>query len=125
NRHYGIFKKRLVRNDKHEIIGWYLYFIKPSGVAEVAQLVTTHEFADAVLNNLFYHAKQHGAIAVTGQVDPALINNLSDQHCIFHPIRNGWVMLHSRNPEILQVINAGKAFLSRLESEWWISSILG
>lgn len=125
NRRYGALHKRVVRGSQGRIIGWYLYFIKPSGIAEVAQLVATANSADAVLDSLFYHAQRQGAIAVTGQVDPPLLNSLSDKFCVFHPIRDGWVMLHSRHPEILQTINAGKAFLSRLESEWWISSILG
>ncbi|MGH8371278.1 MAG: hypothetical protein ACRETO_00920 [Gammaproteobacteria bacterium] len=125
NTRYGIFQRRQVLNGEKEIIGWYVYFLKSSGVAEVAQLVTTRESAGAVLENLFFHARKHGAVAITGQVDPTIMDELSGNHCIFYPIRNGWVMMHSKSPEILQSIHAGQAFLTRLESEWWISSILG
>jgi hypothetical protein len=125
NGRYGVLRKTLVRDADGKVQGWYLYLMKSNGVAEVVQLVGERASIDAVLDHLFFHAREQGAIAVTGQVDPAFFRNLSDRYCIFHHPTDSWLMLDSKDPEILHVIEAGKAFLTRLEGEWWISSILG
>lgn len=125
NGRYGVLRKTLVRDADGKVQGWYLYLMKSNGVAEVVQLVGERASIDAVLDHLFFHAREQGAIAVTGQVDPAFFRNLSDRYCIFHHPTDSWLMLDSKDPEILHAIEAGKAFLTRLEGEWWISSILG
>lgn len=125
NDRYGAFHKTVVRDVTGRVKGWYLYFIKANGVAEVVQLIAGTEHIDTVLDHLFFHAKQQGAIAVAGQVDPVFFRNLSEKYCVFHHASDSWLMLHSRDPEILRSIEAGQAFLTRLEGEWWISSILG
>jgi len=125
NTRYGDLQKTVVRDHAGHVQGWYLYYMKPSGLAEVVQLVAATESMELVLDSLFFQAKRRGAVGVTGQVDPAFFRNLSDNHCIFHQAADSWLMLHSRDPEILHAIESGKAFLSRLEGEWWISSVLG
>jgi len=125
NMSYGDLQKAVVRDPAGHVQGWYLYYMKPSGLAEVVQLVATAESMAMVLDSLFSQAKQRGAVAVTGQVDPTFFRDLSDNHCIFHQAADSWLMLHSRDPEILHSVESGRAFLSRLEGEWWISSILG
>ena len=125
NTRYGDLQKTVVRDAAGYVQGWYLYYMKPSGLAEVVQLVAAAGSMEAVLDSLFFQAKQRGAVAVTGQVDPAAFRNLAEKHCVFHHAADTWLMLHSRDPEILHAIESGKAFLSRLEGEWWISSILG
>ena len=125
NDRYGVFHKTVVRDAAGRVKGWYLYFIKANGVAEVVQLVAGTEHIDSVLDYLFFNAKQQGVIAVAGQVDPSFFRNLSEKYCVFHHASDSWLMLHSRDPEILRCIEAGQAFLTRMEGEWWISSILG
>ncbi|MGE5624346.1 MAG: hypothetical protein ACM3ZT_02235 [Bacillota bacterium] len=125
NSRYGSFRKTVVRDGAGGVRGWYLYFMRPNGVVEVAQLAAGRDSVDAVLDHLFYEAKEQGAIAVTGQVDPALFRNLAEQSCLFHHAGDAWLMLHSRDADILHTLEAGEAFLTRLEGEWWISSILG
>jgi hypothetical protein len=127
NRRFGEFHKVIVRNEADDSIGWYLYYMKPAGIAEVVQVVAARESMGAVLDHLFFQAKQAGAIAVCGQFDPALFQTLSDKHCVFHHNgnTNSWMLLHSKIPELLHAVESGRAFLTRLEREWWISSILG
>ena len=125
NSRYGDLQKTVVRDAAGHVQGWYLYYMKPSGLAEVIQLVAAAEAMEVVLDSLFFHAKQRGAAAVTGQVDPAFFRKLSEKSCIFHHAADSWLMLGSRDPEILHAIESGQAFLSRLDGEWWISSVLG
>lgn len=127
NTRYGDLHKVLVRGASQQVIGWYLYYLKPSRVVEVVHVAAEKGGADAVLDHLFHHAWRQGAISISGQFDPALFAALSDKGCMFHHKSgaNSWMMLHSREPEVVQAIAAGDVFLSRLEGEWWISSILG
>lgn len=125
NARYGELHRTLVRGAGGEILGWYLYYLRPNRMVDVVHLMANLKSVDEVLNHLFLDSKRRGAIAVTGRVDPRFMRNLSEQHCIFHCINDSTLMVHSRNPEILRAIESGKAFLGRLESEWWISTVLG
>jgi hypothetical protein len=75
-----------------------------------------------VLNHLFYHAWQRGAVAATGPMDPSLCGVLSENYCTFHRPENSWTLIHSQDQQILNSLHSGDAFLSRLEGEWWIAS---
>lgn len=120
----GEFHQIVVRDSQHQIIGWYLCFVKPGAVATVVQIGAGEEGADQVLDHLFHFAYQRGAVAVSGQADPTLFPALARKHCFFHFDGGSYFLLHSRNPELLQAILRGDAFLSRLEGEWWISFLL-
>lgn len=127
NTRYGRLHKLVLRGAAGRVVGWYLYYLKPSGVAEVVHIAAEKSAVNPVLEHLFHHAWQQGAISMSGQFDPALFAALSEKGCMFHHKSgaNSWMMLHSREPEVIQAIAAGDVFLSRLEGEWWISSILG
>jgi len=70
-----------------------------------------------VLDHLSYVARQQGAIALHGRVEPGCIQSFVDKHCIITPGRY-WTLFHSKNPEISQAIHSNKAFLTRLEGEF-------
>lgn len=119
--HLGVPRKACLLDASGRVAGWYLYYLKRGGVAEVVQIGGRDDSIDGVLEHLFHDAWQGGAVAVAGQVDPAHMQALSDANCVFRLDRNtGGVRLHSRRPEVLQTVLRGDAFLTRLESEWWI-----
>lgn len=119
--HLGTPRKVLVRDAAGRVAGWYLYYLKRGEIAEVVQVGGRDDSIGDVLHHLFYDAWRGGAVAVAGQVDPVYMQALSDAYCVFRLDRNsGGVRLHSRHPEVLQTILRGDAFLTRLESEWWI-----
>jgi hypothetical protein len=120
----GALHRVLVRNARHETIGWYLYYGAAGEVGAVVQMGAKHGCAEEVLDHLFYHAKQHGVVALSGQVDPALFHVYSRSDCLFHHDGGSWMLVHSRDPALLQAIDRGDAFLTRLEGEWWIGSLL-
>jgi hypothetical protein len=120
--HRGALHKVAVRTHSGRPLGWYLYYLGASGIAEVLQVGGRKETVPEVLDHLFYHAWQRGAVAATGAMDPSLCAALSEQHCVFHRPDNTWTLIHSHDPQILNTIHSGDAFLSRLESEWWIAS---
>lgn len=115
---HGTLRKVLIRNTRQERVGWYLYYVNPGCKGEVIQIGTRGDLVREVLAHLFYDAWRHGAIALHGRMDPKLIQHLSDYYCIFK--RSGpWMLVHSNEPEVLQTILRGDAFLTRLEGEWW------
>jgi hypothetical protein len=118
--------KTLLHNRSGRTVGWYVYHLKASGIAEVLHMAAHPGMAGRVLDHLFYYARQRGAIAVTGQFDPLLTGELAERACMFHHGGTGsWLLLHSNKPEIITAIRDDDVFMSRLESEWWIALLLG
>jgi ribosomal protein S18 acetylase RimI-like enzyme len=114
---HGPLQKVLVRTEKGEIGGWYLYHLNPSGFSEVIGLQAKAHLANYVLDHLIYHAWRHGATVLSGRMEPSLMRAFSDKHCIFHSGPQ-WTLLHSRRPELLQAYNQGNAGFLRLDGEW-------
>lgn len=113
----GPLRKILVKDEKQEIAGWYLYYAKRGGIAEVLQIAARKETIGQVLDHLIEDASESGAIALSGRLDPAFAQELSERYFLLYR-RGNWTLIHSRRPELLHAIERGDAFLSRLEGEW-------
>ena len=112
---FGSLKKVLVR-DKHEVVGWYLYYLKPGEVGTVLQIAATKNHFSEILDHLFDHARRHDVVALDGRMEPQYIQELADRYCYFR--LGSWTLIHSHNSELLNVIQRGDVFLTRLEGEW-------
>ena len=121
---HGNFRKVLVRNEKGEILGWYLYYVCPGGISQVLQLNANKHTVEAVLQHLFYHAWNEGSLAVRGRLVPRFLDEISAHQCMIQR-GSSWTLVHSRNTELLQAIDRGDAFVSRLEAEWWMRFLGG
>jgi len=113
----GILRKVAVRDGSQKIVGWYIYYVKPGAMAEVVQIGGEHEATKDVLEHLFYDAWEQGAVALHGVVDIRRMAEFSDKGCLF-TCRGGWTIARSDKPEVLEVLERGDAFLSRLDGEW-------
>jgi hypothetical protein len=109
-------QKVLVKTEQQEIAGWYLYYSEPRRPAEVLQLFAKPRFARGVVEHLFYHAWQQGAIAVSGRLEPDVAQVVSDKHCLCN-LGPNWMVVHSRRPELLSAFDRGNVRLSRLDGE--------
>lgn len=116
----GRFEKVAVRDDSGALVGWYLFYLNPGGISEVVQIGATRGFMGDVVDHLFERAYRGGAVAVSGQMDPAAFQALAARRCMFHHDGISWFLVHSRDPEVLPAIHRGDAFLTRLEGEWCI-----
>jgi hypothetical protein len=113
----GQLRQVLVRDGKQKILGWYIYYVKPGAVGEVVQIGSAAKSTKDVLDHLFYDATEQGVIALHGVVDSRRMADFSDKNCFF-TCRGGWALAHSRKPELLETLERGEAFLSRLDGEW-------
>jgi len=116
-RGYGELQKVAVRKQGKEIVGWYIYVVAPNGLGEVLQIGVEGGSIELILDHLFDHALRHGAFALSGRFEPQFVQQFHEKHSMFHH-RGHWVLVHSNDPEMLQAIHRGNAFLSRLEGEW-------
>ncbi len=114
---WGTLRKHLIRDSKGAVLGGYVYYLQPKGTSTVLLVITNKRTGGEVLDHLFYDAWQQGAAAISGRLEPKLMQELSERHCFFNCGRP-WMMIHSYNHDLLQAIHRGDAQLSMLEGEW-------
>lgn len=113
----GRVRKILVRDDGNKIAGWYIYYVKPGGVGEVVQVGTSKSSTKDVLEHLFQDAVRQGVIGLHGIVDRQRLADFSEKGCLF-TCRGGWNVAFSRDAQILDALERGDAFVTRLDGEW-------
>ena len=118
-KHLGVLQKVVIRSPKKGIRGWYLYYLVPGGVSEVLQIGAKDNSIHEIVEHLFDHAWRHGAVVLAGRIEPRLAHVMSERNCLFR-CRQPWTLVHSREPKLLAAVCHGQAFLTRLESEWWM-----
>lgn len=109
-------RKLLVRNAQHEVVGWFLYFLERGGESHVVQMAATKRSAEAVLQILLADASSQGSVVLSGRFEPGFVGPLSSKGCVLS--HGPWMLVHSEQPDVLDAILSGEAFLSRLEGEW-------
>jgi hypothetical protein len=112
----GTLRAAVVRNNE-KVLGWYLYHLSRDRIANVLQIATDPSAIRDVLEQLFYQASEHGAIAATGRVEPRYLQNLSDTYCLFHR-RGPWVLVKTRQSDLLRSFETSDACFSRFDGEW-------
>jgi hypothetical protein len=119
-RRFGDLQSVVVRDTNGQLVGWFFYCLSECGVSTVVQFAATKGSTDLVLARMIDHSRRLGAIALAGRFDAATVQELSDAGADFR--REGaWMLYHSRHLGVERAIEAGDAFLSRLEGEWWMS----
>jgi hypothetical protein len=114
---FGEVRRILVRNEEKKMIGWFIYYVAPGGVGEVLQIGAESPSIGKVLDHLFYDAWSNGLVGIHGRMEPQFMQELTVRSCFF--LRNGsWTLAHSKNSELLGMIQSGSAFFSRLDGEW-------
>jgi hypothetical protein len=115
---HGDLQTAVVKCPRGNTLGWYVCYVRPGGIGQILQLGGDLRHIDRVLEHLFHRAHEHGAVAISGQLEPSFVRALARAHCRF--TWSGGVIIQSRNERLLNAIHRGDAFLSRLEGEWWM-----
>jgi hypothetical protein len=117
--YHGTLRKGIVRSALDgTAAGWFLYYVRPGGIAQVLQFGGAAKSIEKVLNHLFHDAWRQGAMAISGRLDSRFAKELARCRCRLG-LPGYAVLIHSRNPEILAAIHRGDAVLTRLDGEWW------
>jgi len=106
----------LLKNSRGARVGWYIYKLHQGGVARMIQIAARTAHRDAVINHLFSRARDEGAAAVAGRVQPGQLQTLIDRGCLLRG-RTSYALVHSRDKGIRAAYQPGKAWLSVLEGE--------
>ncbi len=110
---------RLVRNAEGRVQGWFVYYHRPGGIGQTLGVGAAANDVGDVLDALLADARDRGAVAVQGRVEPHLLDRLAERHAVFH--KSGYLpLIHSPRPELLHAIHSGRALLTRLAGEWWM-----
>jgi Acetyltransferase (GNAT) family len=117
----GSLYQALIRGMDGRIAGWFIYFVNPRGTSQVVQIAARQGATATVFDHLVHHAWKHGVVALTGRVDAQLLSHLQSQ-ALRLAREDPWVLVHSRRTDVLDAIQGGEAFLSRLEGEWWLAA---
>lgn len=109
-----------LRDDQGATAGWFVYFVGAGEDGHVVQVVAAPGLEARVWDALAHHAREQGAMQLTGRVEPRFLPILGAPP--YSITRTGpWVLVHSRHREVVDAIQRGDAFISRLEGEWWLS----
>ncbi len=114
---YGSFVARAVTARGGAPIGAFLYHAKRGRIAHVLQVVAMPGQAGTVLDRLFLHAEEMGAIALRGRSQPFLLDALLTRNC-FHVHRASSVV-HTRDATLLEPFTSGRAFFNGLAGDSW------
>ena len=113
----GPVRRLVVRRDNGTIAGWFVYHTTAERIADVLQIAARPETIADVLDHLLDDAVKTRAIAVSGRLESYLMPALATRRALFCR-GNYWTLLHSANPQVRHAVQAGDAFLTRLEGEW-------
>jgi hypothetical protein len=119
--HRGRMTGAVLSRDDGQIAGWYLYFLKPLGLSQVVAIDAAPDQLDAVFAHMVADARSHGAGALAGQVDKALLGLASIARGVIQQPEDSWQLVHALRPDLLNDVHSGHFPLSRLESDWWMT----
>jgi hypothetical protein len=116
-RRYGPLQGALLRDRTSRVAGWFLYYLNDR-MSQVLQVGARRERTALVLEHLFQHARERGAVAITGRLEPNLAQGLQGRRCLLQS-RGIATLVHAREPGLLVPFFRGDALFTRLDGEWW------
>ena len=114
----GSLQVRLVRQGQADPLGYYLYLAKRGGIGQVLQVAGRADAMGIVFDAMAADACRRGVVALTGRLDPRHLSEMYGPFSVKHT--GNWFLVHAREPELERAVHKGEAFLTRLESEWWL-----
>jgi hypothetical protein len=117
SRSNGRLVKKLVRNEQGQPVGWYTASLLPSDIYRVLGLAATPGNEERLLRHVLRRAKDLGAAAVAGRVEPWLLEAFPRRMLMLSRVR---FLVHSRDAALGDAVRSGKALLTGLESDIWL-----
>jgi hypothetical protein len=118
---HGRFEARKLSDARGRLIGWFLQYCKDREI-DVFQLGATDGDLGPVLRHVIRRAKARGILAVRGRAEPRTFEALAAERCHF-TAGYAWALVHSRDPDVLNLIQEPATFLTSLEGERWLCNV--
>jgi len=115
----GKLETTLVSEASGDPVGWYIYFAKTGGIADVLQIGGYPNQIGLVIRHLLLSARKAGCIAIGGQFDPRYASALVASGCSFGFRKN--FIIYSADRDMLRTVHSGNTSLTRLDGEWWLN----
>jgi predicted N-acetyltransferase YhbS len=115
---FGKLRRVALYDRDHSLAGWYMYYPNRGKAGQVLQCVARPRAESEVLRHLLNDALAHGSLALIGRYDPQMVRELSLLNSVFTN-RGSHVQAYSKKVELIRALQAGDAFFTRLEGEWW------
>lgn len=109
--------QHVVRTRSGKAIGLYLYYGDPSGIGRTVQIMAEPGQESIVIDCLLRNAHDRGLVAMRGRTQPALLQAMIGKKCAF--LHASSTVVHSRDPDLLEAMTTGRAFLNGLAGEGW------
>jgi hypothetical protein len=98
-------------------VGLVVYYANPGGISDVLLIAARPGAVAATIEALFREARDDGLALLRGRIEPGLVEPLSQNGCLLR--YNGGALIHAQDPQIPRSIEAGEAFLTRVDGEFW------
>ena len=116
----GPLAKCAVRSKAGKDLGWFVYYRSRNATGRVLQLVGLGSSYETVLDCLIHDASKHGLSAIWGRTEPGKNTVLAKRHCVFKGAP--WVLVHSKNREIIDSFLQADALFTGFEGEHWMKT---
>jgi hypothetical protein len=107
--------------EEDDLAGWCVMLVRAGGRAEIVHWGAARDRHRAVFDCAVARAAERGAITMAGRFDPAFGPTLAELRVPF-TLAQPWTLVHARRPELLHALARGRAFFSRLDGDWWLST---
>jgi hypothetical protein len=114
-KHRGAFVQMAVESADGEPLGWYLGHVQRDGTSEIIQIGAYGGAEETVLGRMLFDCMRGGSALVQGRSETRLLRPALVNQCFFRPA--AWMLVHSRNEEIMNAFRSEDVFLSGLENE--------
>lgn len=115
----GELRAMLVRSASGSTTGAFVYYRRRGGISRVICVLARPGALRTVVDALTDDARAGGASVVVGRLEPGLAETLTGRKFLLRYTGNA--LIHSRDVELLRSINAGEAWLTQLEGEYWMT----
>ena len=98
--------------------GAALYYPNHGDLGQVLCITVEPGWEQPLLDALFADARAQGSVALSGQVDPALFDQLGGRS-VLHWNQHVHLTVHAKDRSLVEPIVAGDIGVSRLFADWW------
>ncbi|SOC82171.1 hypothetical protein SAMN05421890_0561 [Ensifer adhaerens] len=107
----------LVKTKTGELIGAFLYHLKPGGIGRVLQVMAKPQRLGSVIDLMFAHALENRAAGLRGRSSPELIEAATGRSLIMATVSS--TVVHTKDSQIAETFMSGNCILTGLAGERW------